>query len=247
MPAVFVHGVPETAELWDPLRLELEREDVVALQMPGFGCPRPEGFDATKEQYVAWLADTLEALGAGGPIDLVGHDWGGALTTRLVTTRPELVRSWVTDAAAIATAGFEWHDFAKIWQTPGDGEAFFEANLAASPEERAGAFEAMGVPREEAIRLGSWTDETMAECILALYRSAVDVGTEWSADLGPVDPPGLVLSMGDDPFMPGELNAEVAERAGARLEAVDGLGHWWMLQDPAGSARLLEAFWATSA
>ncbi len=245
MPAVFVHGVPETAEVWDPLRLELERDDVVALQMPGFGCPRPDGFDATKESYVSWLADTLEALGAGGPVDLVGHDWGGGLTARLVTTRPGLVRSWVTDSAAIASAGFEWHDYARIWQTPGDGEAFFEANLASRPEDRVGAFEALGVPADEALRLGSWTDETMAGCILALYRSAVDVGVEWSVDVGPVDAPGMVLSMADDPFMPAEGNAEVAERTGARLEVIEGLGHWWMLQDPAGTGAMLERFWSS--
>jgi len=40
MPAVFVHGVPETPAVWDRLRVELHRDDVIALQLPGFGCPR---------------------------------------------------------------------------------------------------------------------------------------------------------------------------------------------------------------
>jgi len=31
------------------------------------------------------------------------------------------VRSWVSDAASIGREDFEWHDFAKIWQTPGRG------------------------------------------------------------------------------------------------------------------------------
>jgi pimeloyl-ACP methyl ester carboxylesterase len=76
MPAVFVHGVPETPAIWDGLRSCLRREDVIALQLPGFGCARPDGFAATKEAYVAWLVAALEPISAQGPIDLVGHDWG---------------------------------------------------------------------------------------------------------------------------------------------------------------------------
>src|SRR5215216_3045053 len=101
MPVVLVHGVPETPAVWGPLRAHLHRADVVALQLPGFGCPRPEGFGATKEEYVAWLVGELERLNAeeAGPVDVVGHDWGGGFVVRLVSLRPELVRSWVTDAA----------------------------------------------------------------------------------------------------------------------------------------------------
>ena len=70
MPAVFVHGVPETPAVWDGLRSHLHRDDVIALQLPGFGCPRPDGFGATKEEYVAWLVDELERIKPQGPIDL---------------------------------------------------------------------------------------------------------------------------------------------------------------------------------
>ena len=60
------------------------------------------------------------------------------MTVRLVSTRPDLVRSWVTDAAGIGDVDFEWHDFAKIWQTPGAGEEFFDcSSLRSRSEERA--------------------------------------------------------------------------------------------------------------
>src|SRR4051794_29479959 len=119
MPAVLVHGVPETPVIWDPLAAELSRSDLVTPQFPGFGRPRPDGFGATKEEYVDWLIRELESI--DGPIDLVGHDWGGGLVVRLVSIRPDLVRSWVSDAAGIGDIDFEWHDFAKIWQTAGEG------------------------------------------------------------------------------------------------------------------------------
>ena len=77
MPAVLVHGVPDTPELWGPLRARLERTDVITPQLPGFGISLPEGFAPSKEAYVAWLVGELEAVGA--PVDLVGHDWGSLL------------------------------------------------------------------------------------------------------------------------------------------------------------------------
>ena len=135
MPTVLVHGVPETPALWDPLRAHLRRDDVVALQLPGFGCQRPPGFGATKEEYVSWLVAELERLVADGPIDLVGHDWGGGFVVRLVSTRADLVRSWATDAAGLGDPLFEWHELAKVWQTPGAGEAFWEQQLALPPEQ----------------------------------------------------------------------------------------------------------------
>jgi pimeloyl-ACP methyl ester carboxylesterase len=244
MPAVFVHGVPETPVLWDPLRAELQRSDVVALQLPGFGCARPDGFGATKEEYVAWLVGELEARQVDGPIDLVGHDWGGGLVVRLVSTRPDLVRSWVTDAAGLGHLDFEWHEFAKIWQTPEAGEEFFAAQLALSPEEQAGVFEGLGVPHEQAMRIAG-LDQTMADCILALYRSATKVGKEWAPDFENVPKPGMVVVPAEDPFLSEQLATAAAARAGARTQALPGVGHWWMLQDPAKGAAMLEAFWAS--
>jgi pimeloyl-ACP methyl ester carboxylesterase len=243
MTAVFVHGVPETPEIWEPLRRALPRHDLVAVQLPGFGCARPDGFDATKEAYTDWLIAQLEQQADDGPVDLVGHDWGGILTVRIVSIRPDLVRSWVTDAAGIASPSFEWHDFAKIWQTPGAGEEFFEQQLAAPADERGAVFAALGVPADEAVQMGSHLDDTMAGSILRLYRSAVDIGAEWAPDFVDIEPPGVVLIASDDPFLSDDGARLGAERVGAEVVELDGLGHWWMLQDPVRSAAVLDDFW----
>ncbi len=98
MTVVFVHGVPETPSVWNALRERIDRPGV-ALRLPGFGSPRPAGL-ADKEAYAAWLADELRAL--GGPVDLVGHDWGAHLAMRVVSAYDVPVRSWVSD---VPTAG----------------------------------------------------------------------------------------------------------------------------------------------
>jgi pimeloyl-ACP methyl ester carboxylesterase len=165
----------------------------------------------------------------------------------VVSTRPELVRSWVTDAAGVGDAEFEWHDFAKIWQTPQAGEDFWDQQLAASAEERAGIFQMFGVPEEPARDLASHINRTMAECILSLYRSAVDVAKQWGPDFAAIPAPGLVIIPGEDAFLSAASAAKAATRAGAKTVALDGLGHWWMLQDPARAATVLREFWATVA
>jgi pimeloyl-ACP methyl ester carboxylesterase len=245
VPVVLVHGVPETPVLWDDLRSHLSRADVVALGLPGFGRPRPGGFGATKEEYVAWLVGELEDRRGEGPIDLVGHDWGGGFVVRLVSTRADLVRSWVTDAAGVGDVGFEWHEFARIWQTPGAGEEFFEHQLALPAEERAGMFEQFGVPREPALAMARSVDRTMADCILALYRSAVDVGRQWGPGFREIPAPGLVVVPSEDPFLSADGARASAARAGAQVAELAGLGHWWMAQDPARGAAMLEEFWGS--
>ena len=242
MTAVFVHGVPETPAIWPGLLAALDRPDTVALSLPGFDGARPTGFGATMEEYAGWLVAQLESM--GDPVDLVGHDWGGGFVVRVVSTRPDLVRSWVTDAAAFGDAGFEWHDFAKIWQTP-QGEDFWDQQLTASPAERAGVFEMFGVPAEPALDLASRVNRSMADCILDLYRSAVDVGKQWGPDFAAIPAPGLVIIPGEDPFQNAASAARAAARAGATTAALDGAGHWWMLQDPARAATVLREFWAT--
>jgi pimeloyl-ACP methyl ester carboxylesterase len=245
MTLVLVHGVPETSAVWDHLRSELSRSDVVSPRLPGFGCPRPAGFGATKEEYVAWLISELEPLAAQGPVDLVGHDWGGGFVVRVVSTRPDLVRSWVSDAAGIGDIDFEWHAFAKIWQTPDEGEQFFEQQLSIPAEERGPAFEMFGLPPDRAVDLAGWVDPVMASCILDLYRSAVHVGAEWGPDFKDIPKPGLVLIPTEDPFLSGDGAATSARRAKASVQPLEGIGHWWMLQDPALGAQVLETFWSS--
>jgi pimeloyl-ACP methyl ester carboxylesterase len=239
---VFVHGVPETEQLWDKVRAEIDG-DSMAVSLPGFGCPRPAGFSATKDAYTDWLVGELEKIGE--PVDLVGHDWGAGITYRVATTRPDLLRSWAADVANIAHPDYEWHEFAKTWQSD-QGEAFFEAQDAAPPSTRVPLFEAMGVPHDDAVAMVSRSDKTMGECILALYRSATpNPYSDWGSEFRRTSAPGLVIIPTADPFGDDPMGTEVADMLGARYERLEGLGHWWPVQDPATSAATLKRFWAS--
>ncbi|HET8577746.1 MAG TPA: alpha/beta hydrolase [Methylomirabilota bacterium] len=240
MPAVFVHGVPDTPRVWNAVVSRLDRADIVRLSLPGFACPVPDGFTATKEAYVDWLLDRLAALPA--PIDLVGHDWGALLVVRAVSVRPELARSWAAGGAPL-DAEYVWHQAAKLWQTPEVGEQVMEAMTPAALRR---ALVAAGVPEAEAAESSGLVDATMKRCILALYRSAVRVGAEWEADLGRVTAPGLVLWGENDPYAAARFGARLAERTGARFVSFPGCSHWWQLERAETVAGELERLWAAA-
>ena len=246
MTVVFVHGNPETSAVWGPLIDALGRDDIVTLSPPGFGAPLPDGFDPTYLAYRDWLEQELEHI--EGPIDLVGHDWGGGHVVNVVMHRPELVRSWVSDVVGVFDPEYVWHEAAQIWQTPGAGEEYVAAMLSGTPEERIAAVSAMGVGPEIAPALVAAQNADMGAAILRLYRSAAQpVLAEAGVALeNAAARPGLAVLATEDHFVGSdELRRRAADRAGARTEVLDGLGHWWMIEDPVRGAEVLTRFWAT--
>ena len=175
----------------------LQRDDVIALQLPGFGCPRPAGFGATKEEYVAWLVGELEQIAPQGPIDLVGHDWGGGFVVRLVSTRADLVRSWVCDMANFAHASVR---VARLRQDLADtqlSEDFFASRRSRRLRERTRrrSSSVFGVSLEAAIELGRPMDQTMADFILRSVPVRGECRREWAPDFHDIPKPGCILAV----------------------------------------------------
>ena len=247
MTVVLVHGVPETAAVWDLLVEELVdagESDVRRLSPPGFGAPVPDGFAATMDGYRDWLAAELESIDE--PIDLVGHDWGGGHVLNVVMARPELVRTWVSDIPGVFDPEYVWHDLAQLWQTPDVGEAAVAEFASMTVADRADFLTGAGMAADIASRVSPGIDEVMGRSILTLYRSAAQpvVATAGEKLEAAAARPGLALLPTEDDFVgTEEQKRRAATRCGARVEVLDGLGHWWMTQDPAGAARLLVDFW----
>jgi len=245
MPAVFVHGNPETSAIWGPLFDALERDDLIALSPPGFGAPLPDGWTATRQEYVDWLAAELEVL--EGPIDLVGHDWGGGHVLGYLIANHESVRSWCVDLLGILHPDYVWHDAAQVWQTPGAGEENVAGMVAAPKADLTALYQGLGMTEEVAASVAAAVNEDMAACILGLYRDAAQPAL---ADLGGKSErlaarPGLMVNAENDHYVgTDEMADAVAERADAQVVHLAGVGHWWMCEDPARGAATLESFWA---
>jgi len=251
MTVVFVHGNPETDAIWGPLIAELGRTDVVRLSPPGFGAPVPAGFGATVTDYRDWLIGELAAIGE--PVHLVGHDWGGGHVVNVAMSRPDLLRSWTTDVIVLFDPDHVWHHLAQIWQTPDKGEEHLAGMLGGTEAQRTEGMTALGMPHEVAARVAAGQDPEMIRCILALYRSAAqpamaEAGRNLAAAAAR---PGLCVLAGGDRIAGGDDNGRrrardlghrSAARAGARVEVLEGLGHWWMVQDPKAGAEVIGRF-----
>ena len=244
MTVVMVHGNPETDAIWGPLVDALGRTDVVRLSPPGFGAPLPEDFAATYLAYRDWLEGELAQIDE--PVDVVGHDWGGGHVVNAVMYRPELVRSWASDAVGLFDHDYVWHDLAQVWQTPSDGEQLVDTLFGGTLRDRSAQMEALGIPADIATSIAAAQGPEMGRAILSLYRSARQPAM---AEAGrtlekAATRPGLSLLPTDDPYIgPADNRRRAADRAGARTEVFDGLGHWWMVQDPARGAAALTRFW----
>lgn len=248
MTVLLVHGVPENAAVWDLLvdaLTALGESDVRRLSPPGFGAPVPDGFAATMDGYRDWLIAELETV--DGPVDLVGHDWGGGHVLNVVMARPDLVRTWVSDVPGVFDAEYVWHDLAQAWQTPEVGEAAVAELTSTTDAGRAEFLMAAGMSADVAARVAPAVDEGMGRSILTLYRSAAQpAAAAAGANLeAAAARPGLALLPTEDHFVgTDEQKRRAAARASARVEVLDGLGHWWMTQDPAVAARVLVDFWS---
>ena len=175
MTVVLVHGMPQTYRLWNGVIAELDRDDdVIALDLPGFSSPAPDGWVAVKENYVDWIVEQLEPLvERDGPVHLVGHDWGCLLTLRVASLRPELLRSI---AAGNGPIDEDWplHAFWDRWNVAGEGERFMEEVL--TPEVSVAMMKSIGLP-DELAENNTWVVPGGKDVTLSLYRSA----TTWGA------------------------------------------------------------------
>ncbi len=240
---VFLHGVPDTPAMWAPLisALGLSKDQYRAPALPGFTTPVPAGFTSTKEAYVDWFINELEAIHASsGPGDVVGHDWGALIIIRAASLRPELFRTW-TVANALPHPDYKWHRMARMWQTPLLGEIMMATTTKTMMRK---ALHSQGLPADLASVEASYWSRDMKRAILKLYRSAKHVGVEWDAALSNLPKPGLIFWGEDDPYVPVWVAEAFHQRTGAELMRQPDTGHWSTVERATVLAAALKQHWA---
>jgi len=268
MPAVFVHGNPETAVIWEPLLAELGRKGTICLSPPGFGSPVPAGFGSTRLEYGDWLIRELEKVGE--PVDLVGHDWGGLIGWTVTALHPRLVRSLAVlggpHPLAVRSAivrdprgqGLATVSYALGFQVPrlpertllADGGARVERIMAAwaGPEWAATAdFAEAAEQCRRAIQVPG-----VAHCAMEYYRwafrsQARPDGRRFAAAVArPAAVPVLQIHGADDPCLLPRTAAASTPWAGPdhRLHVLPDTGHFPHQERPGVTTGLLAEFLA---
>lgn len=244
-PVLLLHGWPQDRESW--------RKVAAHLNAAGFRtyAPTLRGACATASPAArsayrssALRSDVRAMVAAiGGPVHLVGHDWGAALAWQVACEEPTLartltavsvphpaafLRSFLTSLQASAS----WYMFA--FQTPFvpewilGSETFMTHALTATGQSRAAARRDARRNQDRQVRRGG----------LNWYRGAV---LEPRAARTPTPVPVLqVWSDADSAVLRASIDRTGAYAAGDyRLEVLEGVSHWIPDEAPAHLANLV--------
>jgi pimeloyl-ACP methyl ester carboxylesterase len=121
-PALFLHGVPDTADIW---------REVIAGVQDRYTCYAPDfmgihrsalnpRFDYSFDGYADWVEALVQALGITEPVNLVVHDWGLMGLAWAAKYPQRIARIVVTNT--VFTHLYKWHFWARVWRTPVLGE-----------------------------------------------------------------------------------------------------------------------------
>ena len=250
-PVLLLHGWPDTHEVW--------RHQITALGEAGYRTIAPDlrGFgDSDKPATVAsygmlqMVGDVIGLLDLLGTpqVDVVGHDWGGAIGAVLAALAPERVASLtclsVGHPAAFAAAGWEQREkswYMLLFQFPGVAEHWLADNDFAN--------------------LRNWTrhpdidsvipylrDPAALTASLALYRAILPPESliRPRTELPSIHAPTMGLWSTEDLAITEQaLTGTAAFVEGPwRYERLNGVGHWLQLEAPAQVNALLLDFLA---
>jgi pimeloyl-ACP methyl ester carboxylesterase len=221
-PVLWVHGVPDSGELWTPF---LARIGGVAPDLYGFGRSAKRGdLDYSIAGYADWLERFCELAGLER-MRLVMHDWGAVGLAFAQRARERIARIVAIDVVPFLP-GHRWHVFARAWRTPVVGE--IAMGLAVGPVVR------RLLPSGRGERVLEHFDPGTQRAILRLYRaSPPEVLAAAGRDLGSLTAPALVLHGARDRYLAPRFSDGLAAALGdGRVEHVEGAGHWPWIDRP---------------
>ena len=232
---LLLHGFPESSRSWNAQLDALAQAGyrAVAFDQRGYSPgARPAGVEAYRlGELVADAVAVIDSLGVAR-VDVVGHDWGGAVAWHMAAGHPERVRSLAVvstphpAAFRAALAESEGDQAQRSWymtwfQTPEEPERVFLENDAAGLR---GIYS--GLPQdavEEYVAL--FRQPGALTAAINWYRAA---GPDLTRETGPITMPTLYVWSTDDIALGREAAEATAGhvRGPYRFEVLEGVSHW---------------------
>lgn len=226
-PIVFLHGNPDTHDVWGSTVARLGTFRCIAPDLPGFGGSMPAG-GVTLHDQSGWVESVADALKLER-FHLVCHDIGGVYGLAFATEHGDRLKT-LTITNTVFSPDYHWHFWARVWRTRWLGELstkianrrlFVRELLRGSPR----------MPRAYAEQAYTKLTPTMTAAVLQWYRAMdPEVWRGWDTRLREVTArvPTQVLWGDLDPFIP----TWMADKLGGDVHHYPDCGHWLMLEDP---------------
>jgi haloalkane dehalogenase len=242
-PVLLVHGFPESSLMWEPVmaRLAAEGRRCVAPDLYCLGDSEDAG-PATFEHNLEALAAFHEGLDLGR-VAVVVHDWGGFVGLGWACDHPDQVSALVISDTGFFSDG-KWHGMAQAMRSD-QGEAL----VGALDRDGFAAMLRSAAPFEDEAIDAFWrpfADGRGREATLEFYRSMDFEKLErFNGRLAELGVPVLLVWGETDEFAPLAAGRRFErEIPGARLEAIEGAGHFVFDEHPERCAELVAAFLA---
>lgn len=248
-PIIFIHGHPDSADLWDDVIQHLPKEGYryIRPDLPGYGeSGDGKDLDLSIENRGKWVADVLEAIGVSDPVIVIGHDHGGAFAASFAVQYEQQVSKLIL-MNTLFHADYKWHLFGVLWRTPFVGEymAFWQCYRLTLPLMK--WYTKRGEPNLKSEYLkalhGTFTPK-MGQQMLRLYRATTpELFAGWEDKLHALieRKSTLVLWGAQDKYLPIKFAERMASH-GAQLAKFSDAGHWLMVTKPEEVARKITRF-----
>lgn len=245
-PTLFLHGVPDTAEMWHGIMARLEDQShCLAPDLPGLGrSTAPADFDLSLENRARFVDGLVAALGIREPLNLVVHDFGGHYGLAWAVRHPAQVRRIAISNTAFFST-YQWHSNARLFRTPLLGELVMALT---NPRLFARSMRQGGAPHTDAqlheIYTYALSKPAVRRMILSLYRRTNPADfLGWEDELRALTArvPTCMLWGDKDPF----VAPDFADRFGAgTVHHFAAYGHWAPLEAAGTIAAILREFFA---
>jgi pimeloyl-ACP methyl ester carboxylesterase len=243
-PVLFLHGNPDTSEVWSGLIEHIQSEHrCLAPDLPGYGrsIAAPH-FNCSLEHLAGFVDGLLLQAGLTEPLHLVVHDIGGQFGLAWAVKWPEKVRSLTIFNTAFSP-DYQWTTLHKIWRTPFVGELAqrLTSRRAFTREMKKGASR---LSTAQIDQIYDRITPAMKKMALRFFRaSELSHFRGWDTQLRDLASriPSQVLWSDDDPY----IAPTFANRFGAQVvHRYPGYGHWLALEATDLVGRELKAFLA---
>ncbi|MGI3781495.1 MAG: alpha/beta fold hydrolase [Janthinobacterium lividum] len=244
---VALHGFPQTSASWAPAAAQLAGAGrrVLAPDQRGYS---PGARPASVSAYAmpALVGDVLALADAAGAerVDLLGHDWGGAVAWALAAARPDRVRTLIvasTPHPRALAAAMPHGQALRSWYMGAFQLPWLPERLLGHPRTGLRLLSAMGTPHPGQVR-AFLSDPSAARGALAWYRAFFRgaAASRASVEVPPVRVPTTYVWSDGDPA----LGRWAAEHTGDWVDAdyrfvvLEGVSHWIPDERPVELARL---------
>lgn len=234
-PVLLLHGVGLNADAWEPQLTGLgARRRAVAPDLPGHGQSALLRENPALDDYVASVADLIDALGLA-PVPVVGHSFGAMIALGLALDHPEKVASLVALNAVYCR---DAHSRAAV-----EGRA---KQLTGTRIDVIGAIARWFPDAPDgplARRVAGWLRTTDPEGYAAAYRVFASADHVHEGRLGDLACRALFMTgVGDPHSTPAMAERMAHEAPNGRALAIPGARHLMNLEHPAETNSAIAAF-----